>query len=197
MATISLVDDLSKLLLDDPLVQSLWDGTMAWGDIPGILNNERRSSIVSEASIDSDTSDASEDSIDITLIASFKHKIPKTFNKQVEPASKPKNIVVPSLDSVIPRRTIIAKNLPRDIKVEQLVQQIRMTFEKYGPIRDVYLPPNKEKNSPYFGTIKGFAKIEFGNISDSINAFQNEYGRLKIGRNNIQVQFANEDRERN
>jgi hypothetical protein len=51
-----------------------------------------------------------------------------------------------------------------------------------------------DKSSSYFGTIKGFALVKFLKPSDSAKAYENEYGRLTLGKNNITVEFAKEDR---
>jgi hypothetical protein len=109
------------------------------------------------------------------------------------PASKPETtykpeIIVPPIVAGI--KTLIARNLPRDITV----QKLRDVFEKYGPVKDVYIPKNMDKSSPYFGTTKGFALIKFLNAEHSAKAFTSEYGRLAIGRNNISLEFAKEDR---
>jgi FUS-interacting serine-arginine-rich protein 1 len=87
-------------------------------------------------------------------------------------------------------KTLIFRNLPRDITVETL----RRVVEKYGPVRDIYIPKNMDRASPYFGTIKGFALIKFLQPEDSARAYQEEYGRLTIGKNNITVEFAAADR---
>ena len=87
-------------------------------------------------------------------------------------------------------KTLIARNLPRDITV----QQLRLAFEKYGPVKDIYIPKNMDRASPYFGTTKGFALIKFLNADHTAKAFTSEYGRLTIGRNNISLEFAKEDR---
>jgi FUS-interacting serine-arginine-rich protein 1 len=84
----------------------------------------------------------------------------------------------------------MAKNLPRDITVEKL----RSVFEVYGPLRDVYIPKNMDKSSPYFGTIKGFAKVMFLKPEDSAKAYQAQLNRLTIGANKIVIEFAKEDR---
>ena len=161
-------------------MKALWDGTMAWGDIPGILDDKpstRRDSVSS-----------SESEPDVTRICSHSRRVAfaqkpvvKEFVKDVAP-------VVPAYTPGI--KTVITRNLPRDISVEQL----RGVFEKYGPIRDIYIPRNMDKSSPYFGTIKGFALIKFLKPTDSARAYESEYGRLTIGRNNITVEFAKEDR---
>lgn len=88
------------------------------------------------------------------------------------------------------RRTLMAKNLPRDINV----QELRTIFEKYGAIRDIYIPKNMDKSSPYFGTIKGFAKIQFLKADDSAAAFAAQYNLLNIRGKNIALEPAAADR---
>lgn len=97
----------------------------------------------------------------------------------------------PVIPPVVPGiKTLIARNLPRDITI----QQLRFAFEKYGPVKDIYIPKNMDRSSPYFGTTKGFALIKFLNADHTAKAFTSEYGRLAIGRNNISLEFAKEDR---
>ena len=87
-------------------------------------------------------------------------------------------------------KTLIVRNLPQDITIEML----RMVFEKYGPIRDIYIPKNLDMSSFYYGTNKGFAVIKFLNAEDSAKAFNGEYGHLVIGNKIVCVEFAKEDR---
>jgi hypothetical protein len=87
-------------------------------------------------------------------------------------------------------KTLIVRNLPQDITIEML----RMVFEKYGPIKDIYIPKNLDMSSFYYGTNKGFALIKFLNSEDSAKAFNGEYGRLVIGNKIVCVEFAKEDR---
>jgi hypothetical protein len=182
-ATESLALDFSKMWSDDPIMKALWDGTMKWGDIPGILDNkpsQRRDSVSS-----------SESEPDILTICSHKRRV--AFAEKPAVKEFPKDAPLP--ERVVPAytpgiKTVITRNLPRDIRVEQL----RGVFEKYGPIKDIYIPKNMDKSSPYFGTIKGFALIKFLKPADSAQAYESEYGRLTIGKNNITVEFAKEDR---
>lgn len=172
-----------RMMLEDPIMKALWDGTMAWGDIPGILDDKPRSRASSVSSSESEP--------DVVRICSHKRRVAfaekpvvKEFAKDAAPAER----IVPAYTPGI--KTVITRNLPRDISVEQL----RGVFEKYGPIRDIYIPRNMDKSSPYFGTIKGFALIKFLKPTDSARAYESEYGRLTFGRNNITVEFAKEDR---
>ena len=87
------------------------------------------------------------------------------------------------------RRTLMAKNLPRDICVTEL----RTIFAKYGPIVDLYIPKNADRSSPYFGTIKGFAKIQFLSADSAAAAYKGTWLGLNIRGNNISVEPANAD----
>jgi hypothetical protein len=142
-----------QMIIEDPIFKALWDGTMAWGDIPGILDENPS----------------------------------KSFDSHDNISSSP-DIIIPSYTHGI--KTIITRNLPRDISVDHL----RIIFEKYGPIKDIYIPKNMDKHSPYFGTIKGFALIKFLNSQHSAQAYLNLYGRLRFGKNNITLEFAKQDR---
>ena len=182
----SLAYDFSKMWSDDPIMKALWDGTMAWGDIPGILDEKPSAGAGRRVSISSTESEP-----DIARICSHNRRVAfaerpiiKEFAKDAAPAASAVPAYTPGI------KTVIARNLPRDVRVEQL----RAVFEKYGPIRDIYIPKNADRSSPYFGTIKGFALIKFLNPAHSAQAYESEYGHLTIGRNNITVEFAKEDR---
>ena len=89
-----------------------------------------------------------------------------------------------------PCKTIILRNLPRDS--DDLDTALRTAFSPYGTVRDVYIPKNMDVSSPYFGTIKGFALVKFAELSAAEAA--ETAGSLRIGRNNLSVEFAKEDR---
>ena len=177
--TETLSEDLSKMFLDDQIMKALWDGTMNWGDIPGICDDKPSSRRVSISSEESEP--------DITAICSFASARPHNKRPIMKDAVVTERIVPAYTPGI---KTVITRNLPRDVRVEQL----RGVFEKHGPIKDIYIPKNMDKSSPYFGTIKGFALIKFLKPADSARAYENEYGRLVLGRNNITVEFAKEDR---
>jgi hypothetical protein len=162
----SLAVQFSKTFLHDPVMKALWDGSMLWGDIPGILDmkSECQKALDSPLSIESPVK-----------ATAFTASSGPTVAEGYE---------------VCGIKTIIVRNLPRDITTEKL----RAIFEKYGPVRDIYIPKNMDKSSPYFGTIKGFSLIKFLKAEDSARAYHTEYGCLTIGKNNITVEFAKEDR---
>ena len=171
----SLAAQFSKWYLDDPIMKALWDGTMLWGDIPGILDDKPRAPVV-------------ESEPEPEPVARCSHDRRVKFAEKPAAAGGAGRPTVPEYTPGI--KTVIVRNLPRDVTVERL----RGVFEKYGPIRDIYIPKNMDRSSPYFGTIKGFALIKFLKADDSARAYESEYGRLTIGRNNITVEFAKEDR---
>jgi len=88
-------------------------------------------------------------------------------------------------------RTLMVKNLPRDTTPQRLTEEIRAVFEKYGSLKDVYIPKNMDKSSEYFGTIKGFAKVQFLRADDASTA---ALYPCSIRRNTLYIEFAKEDR---
>jgi hypothetical protein len=86
-------------------------------------------------------------------------------------------------------KTLIVRNLPRG--ADDLEALLRHTFEPYGAVRDIYIPKNMDVSSPYFGTIKGFALVKFAELASAYSAAA---VGLRIGRNNLSVEFAKEDR---
>ena len=89
-------------------------------------------------------------------------------------------------------RTIVVRNLPRDINREDL----RNVFRKYGHIQDIHIPLNMDKMSPYYGTIRGFAMIEFQTSKESCSAYNGEFGTLVIRGKAITIDFAKGDRKK-
>jgi hypothetical protein len=88
------------------------------------------------------------------------------------------------------KKTIILHNIPRDITVEE----IRPLFEKYGPIRDIYIPRNRDEKSEHFGTVKGFALVKYLSPASAKKAYDAEFGRLYLDFRLISIEYANEDR---
>lgn len=177
----ALVTELQMMWLDDPIMKALWDGSMNWGDIPGILDDKpsRSLSICSEESDDLDL---------LALLSTHKRPVVVPVKTSSNCASIKQISDAPSFPAG--RRTLMAKNLPRDITV----QELRTVFEKYGAIRDIYIPKNMDKSSPYFGTIKGFAKIQFLKADDAARAYDAQWSRLTIRNKNVALEAAAEDR---
>ncbi len=96
------------------------------------------------------------------------------------------NTYIPPYNGI---KTLIVRNLPRQITQYEL-QQI---FIKYGPIKDIYIPKNKDINSPYYATIKGFCLIKFFSPDDARRAYIGSIG-LRIHNNRCSIEFAKNDR---
>jgi len=85
-------------------------------------------------------------------------------------------------------RTVMARNLPRDITLKDL----HAGFAFYGEIQDIYLPKNMDKCSPYYGTIRGFALIKYTTPLEAARAVA--VGPLQMEKNIITLEFAKADR---
>jgi hypothetical protein len=85
-------------------------------------------------------------------------------------------------------RTVMARNLPRDITLKEL----RAGFAFYGEIQDIYIPKNMDKSSPYYGTIRGFALIRYAKPTEAARAVA--VGPLQVQNNVITLEFAKADR---
>lgn len=173
----SLCASLKKLWAADPIQRALTEGWMTWGSIPGILDARKTDAYAPPKAVIHTT-----------------NEIEGAYTPLCTPPSSPVEkhedwgTDKPVVSNGI--KTLIIRNLPRDITVAT----IRDALEKYGPISDVYIPKNMDRNSQYFGTIKGFALVKYLSPSDSAKAHAAEYGHLKFGVKNASVEFAKEDR---
>jgi len=158
----SAIEAIKEMVLYDPIIKELYNGRMKWGNIPGILDTITNTCELDNSSV-------------------LTYEIPSKVLDE-EPLVIHSN--VPEI------KTIIIRNLPRDITVNEL----RSIFETFGPIRDIYIPKNMEKTSPLFGTIKGFALIKFLNHISSYRAFKELAGSLIIRGNITSIEFAKQDR---
>ena len=118
--------------------------------------------------------------------------------KQVQP-SKPCKVYAVSTQNVSNQnvsngnRTLMVKNLPRDSTVEKLAIDLRSLFVIHGPIKDVYIPVNRE--GQYAGTIKGFAKLQFHNADHAAKAIVHAVTKpITIRKNKLFIEYANQDR---
>ena len=118
---------------------------------------------------------------------------PKTWGKlpvrvepnRVEPVREQKPLQKPNNGI----RTLMVKNLPRDTTPEKLTNELRSIFKAYGPIKDVYIPINRD--GQYAGTIKGFAKVQFQNADHTTIAVSQS---ITIRKNKLGIEYAKEDR---
>lgn len=105
-------------------------------------------------------------------------------------AKKPKAQVVQTSNPA-GIRTVVARNLPRDIKDAE----VRALFSAHAAsgLRDVYIPRNTDRSSQYFGTLKGFALVKFHTVVDATRAYE-ALKTLCIRGKNVALEFAKEDR---
>ena len=188
----SLAHQFRRLVLDDPAVRRLANGYILWGDLPVSATEEAFHAKWAEETV-TVTATA-------TVVAEYDQEAnwwvtPETATTATTATTKPKTVVTQEHVAIpvasVGIRTLIARNLPRDITVEAL----RTIFEKYGPIKDIYIPRNMEKTSPLFGTVKGFALIKFLQHANSAAAYSQQYGRLTIDSHHIALEFAKQDRD--
>ena len=87
-------------------------------------------------------------------------------------------------------KTIIARNLPRDISSEEVYER----FQLYGVVRDIYLPRNRVPGSLHYGTVRGFALIKYDMATQSARAIRvlSTLG-LSIRGKQVTVEFAKSD----
>jgi hypothetical protein len=175
----SLAAAFRHLWLEDIATRDLWDNRIDWGLIPEVDELDTKPDFLIKRTLLSPTYD-DEELNELNEVDELDE--PTKFID-----APPKRVIMP-LNNLI--KTVITRNLPRDITVTQL----RCVFEKYGPVRDIYIPKNMDKSSPYFGTIKGFALIKFLNPDHSAAAYADLVGRFTIGTNLITIEFAKEDR---
>ncbi|CAK9227357.1 unnamed protein product [Sphagnum troendelagicum] len=82
--------------------------------------------------------------------------------------------------------SLLVRNIPRDCRTEDL----RIPFERYGVIKDVYLPRDY-----YTGELRGFGFVQFLEAGDAAEAQYNMDHQL-IGGREITVVFAEENRKK-
>ncbi|KAH7573272.1 hypothetical protein JRO89_XS03G0104900 [Xanthoceras sorbifolium] len=80
---------------------------------------------------------------------------------------------------------LLVRNLPLDARPEDL----RVPFERYGPVKDVYLPKNY-----YTGEPRGFGFVKFRYGEDAAEA-QQRLNHTLIGGREIKIVFAEENRK--
>ena len=190
-----LYTELRTIAFKDPIMRALAAGTVSWADASCTAEEDRKyndymtngegASILAgvkkemdrlngrmtKKGVQFDFAETSDDEDDTIIPVQETRPSTLLFN--------PNNI-----------KTIIVRNLPRDIVMDEL----RFIFEKYGVVRDIYIPKNQDKQSAYYGTIKGFALIKFLNSDESTNAYVGETAKLYIRGKLITVEFAKEDR---
>ena len=167
--------------LQDPMIANLFQGIISWNDAAASAEEEAQLSEYLQ------TNDGA------TYLSAINAELNRFHLRNQEiPTPPPSPILPPCMESLYnPKgvRTLIVRNLPRDITKHELVS----IFEKHGVLCDVYIPLNKDQNSPYFETIRGFATIKFLTSQESTRAFMAETSALMIRNKKIAIEFAKED----
>ncbi|KAL3505805.1 hypothetical protein ACH5RR_031187 [Cinchona calisaya] len=79
--------------------------------------------------------------------------------------------------------------LVRNISLKARSEDLRIPFERFGPIKDVYLPKNY-----YTGEPRGFGFVKFRNPEDAAEA-KAHLNHTVIGGREIRIVFAEENRK--
>lgn len=163
---------LQKMMLDDPYLKSMHEGKMQWGDlmIQYERENPKPKKLESERAI-----------------------TPPRTRPAVEEQEAPWAPIKASREPVEDCGicTLRLGNLPRDISP----QELKAIFSAHGTVRDVHIPKNMDRSSPYFGTIRGFAMVEFEKSWEATIALTAVYG-LTIRAKKITCEFAKSDRKK-
>ena len=191
-AVVDLSARFGRLLLDCPLMRTMDVGYPHWGDLdlyfPEAMACGTRHMTVRPC-FDMEAEDAEPAPLSGVAGMARGASPPAAFGVYpVRVVELPAAVDVPPF--VVGIKTLITRNLPRDITVDA----VRAAFGRYGTVRDVYIPKNADRGSPHFGTVKGFALVKFNTAEESAAAYQNEWGRLQFGKNKITVEFAQQDR---
>ncbi|KAI3979973.1 hypothetical protein MKX01_042627 [Papaver californicum] len=79
--------------------------------------------------------------------------------------------------------------LIRNISLDARVEDLRIPFEHFGPVKDVYLPKNY-----YTGEPRGFGFVKFRNADDAAEA-KHQMNHQVIGGREITIVYAEENRK--
>lgn len=176
---------LEQMMLEDPYLRAMHEGKMKWGDLMLIYEKEnprpkkQETAASAERCITPPRERAAE-----------QEQEPEAPWAPVKAKSAPEPRYEPVEDCGI--CTLRLGNLPRDISV----QELKTIFSAHGTVRDVHIPKNMDKSSPYYGTIRGFAMVEFAKSWEATNTLTAFYGSLTIRTKKITLEFAKSDRKR-
>ncbi|KAK9084082.1 hypothetical protein Scep_030553 [Stephania cephalantha] len=79
--------------------------------------------------------------------------------------------------------------LIRNVSLDARPEDLRVPFERFGPVKDVYLPKNY-----YTGEPRGFGFVKFHNADDAAEAKEHMNHQI-IGGREIRIVFAEENRK--
>ena len=155
---------LARTVRNDSYMQKLLKGDN-WGDCPDdMIHNEKSQELADMCMHITDSAAAS---------------VPLQEAEEVEEV-----FFAPNPNGI---RTVVARNLPRDITLKEL----HAGFHIYGTIQDMYIPRNLDNTSPYYGTIRGFALIKYVKPLDAARAVA--VGPFQLQKNIVTLEFAKVD----
>ena len=170
---------LEQMILDDPYLRAMHEGKMKWGDLMLLYEKENPKPKKQEPEPER-----------AATPPRARYAEPEAPWAPVKAKPVPEPVWAPVEDCGI--CTLRLGNLPRDITA----QELKTIFSAYGTVRDVHIPKNMDRSSPYFGTIRGFAMVEMDKSWEATNALSGFYGSLTIRTKKITIEFAKSDRKR-
>jgi hypothetical protein len=174
---------LEQMMLDDPYLRAMHEGKMKWGDLMLIYEKENPRPKKQEP-------EPEQQQERCATPPRERAAEPEAPWAPVKAKPVPEPVYAPVEDCGI--CTLRLGNLPRDITS----QELKTIFSAHGTVRDVHIPKNMDKSSPYYGTIRGFAMVEFAKSWEATNALSGFYGSLTIRTKKITLEFAKSDRKR-
>lgn len=180
-------DQMLRLFENDPISVLLMKRQIMWKDVPFTAKELREIKEYTETGNGSLILAGVRREVEKILLRKYNNE----YNEDMDEDSDENENENDKLHTIVrPIKTIIARNLPRDVTSEDL----QYVFGKHGSIRDIYIPLNKDRSSIHYGSVKGFALIKYHTIESSNRAFRAEYNKLFIKNKKIKIEFANEDR---
>ena len=177
MSMLSLYQKMRSYALQDPILRGLMNGSLSWEDTYTAAEEERYQEYCRGEGA--------------AILDAVRKEMPTPVPAPQAPFFAPMEIKTTTI-LLNPNhiKTSVARNLPRDATQ----QELRVIFEPFGPVRDLYIPKNTDPSSPYFGTVKGFALIKYLSPTDSTRAFVALETRLSLRGKQISLEFAREDK---
>ena len=166
---------LQKMLLDDPYLREMYEGKKKWGDL--MLEYEKENPRPKKQEPEQER-----------CATPPRERAAEPEAPWAPVKSKPEPITVEDCGIC----TLRLGNLPRDITP----QELKAIFSANGTVRDVHIPKNMDKSSPYYGTIRGFAMVEFAKSSEAAAALSAHANCLSIRTKKITLEFAKSDLKR-
>ncbi|XP_022342176.1 uncharacterized protein LOC111135964 isoform X2 [Crassostrea virginica] len=88
-----------------------------------------------------------------------------------------------------PNSSLYVRNVPSNERAEEMAEELRALFGKYGPLTDVYVPVDYYTRDP-----RGFAYVQFEDSRDADDALYH-LDRTRFYGMELEVEFARGDRK--